>query len=142
MQPEDVTFVAEGTRWVPLEHKYCSWAINDAVRVYHTEGDDHLSRGPKMRKKQNIRNYLWNEVYKLNNQDVFELGFKRRMITTCKAVIFSEILSRYYKDYEFLKKNELKGFRNKAFARLVWLPSFIVAKKYYRDRCDKSETLI
>ena len=85
-EPEGVTFVREGILWVPLEKKYRSWGINDVVRIYHTEGDDHLSSS-KGRSNQDLRNEFWNLNYILKRPEVFKYGTKRRAKNVVKREI-------------------------------------------------------
>jgi len=66
-EPEDITFVGEDVIWLELEQKYRTWFINDILRVYHTEGTDHVFSSSKKKDLQYIKNCLWTLSYHLNH---------------------------------------------------------------------------
>lgn len=83
-EPQKVTFVDENVLWTQLEQEYNSWAVNTPVRVYHTEGDNHLTN---QRKKsiQSCYNALWNSAYAINN--------KERMLSS--KIAYVKMIMRY-----------------------------------------------
>ena len=129
-EPEGVTFVRENNVWVPLELKYRSLGINEALRIYHKDGDDHLSINLKKKTKQDFRNRLWNFGYELNNSNLFRLSLKRRIKLICGYLVLEQILVKMG-DVEFVKKYSLKGKLNCVFRNIFWLPSIVIANWYY-----------
>lgn len=137
-EPEGVTFVREGVRWVPLENKYRSWGVNEAVRIYHLDSEGHLSgkgENDKKRKRtqQDIRNNLWNSCDILNNARMYNCGLRRQAKEVVKYCTFSHIL-KWKHDSDFVSRCILKGLRNKFMLMLFWLPSYFVARKYMKDK--------
>ena len=43
IEPKGVTFVPESIVLYKLRREYKSWFINDIVRIYHIDGESHLS---------------------------------------------------------------------------------------------------
>ena len=128
-EPDGVTFVQENIPWVPLERKYKPWGINDPVRIYHKEGNDHLSGKSKKITKQDFRNKIWNAAHMLNNYRTYDLSFKKRMEMILRYRAYIHILKRY-KDHEFVKKNRLKRPTNNVISMAVGIPSITIAKVY------------
>lgn len=129
-EPDGVTFVEENVRWVPLEEEYRSWGINDVVRTYHTEGDDHLSKSSKKKTKQDLRNMLWNTMYRLNRPKLFVLNFKQRLVSICKYCVIARLLW-WCGDGKFVKKYPIEGWLNNFWKNIFWIPAIFVASIYY-----------
>ena len=128
-EPLGITFVAENIRWIPLESKYRSWGINDVVRVYHKEGEDHLSTKNRKKTKQQLKNLIWNIAYQLNNQQIFNYGFMMRF----KLVAQYDVYMSFYEktgDDTFICENKLKGLFNRFWGLFLWLPARIIAFRY------------
>lgn len=51
MEPEGVTFYTEVILWALLNKRYKAFFINDVLRIYHTDGDNHLSAIGESRQK-------------------------------------------------------------------------------------------
>ena len=69
-EPEGVTFMTENILWRKLDQTYCAYYINDMLRIYHQEGNDHLSSGLSAGHKktiQNCKNALWESTQFLND---------------------------------------------------------------------------
>ena len=122
-EPKGVTLVSESVRLVPLEQKYRSWAVNDAIRIWHKEGDDHLT-GEWKNKKQRARNMYWSRTYMLNRRKVFYPGFLKYFSNMAKYSIFRQELLRY-DDGKFVKNNRLKGFWNNIWKNIFKIPAII-----------------
>ena len=74
LECEGVTYTSELALFIPMEQKYLSWGINDVVRIYHTEGDDHINNSINHGKKRTIqscRNSLWNAMININDPESF-----------------------------------------------------------------------
>jgi len=68
-EPEDITFVGEDVIWLELESKYRTWFINDILRIYHTEGTDHIFSSTKKKTLQYVKNCIWTLAYHLNHRN-------------------------------------------------------------------------
>jgi len=138
-EPEGVTFVTEGVKWIPLERKYRSWGINDVVRIYHTEGDNHLSKGSSKKTEQDLRNSLWNITFHLNNNKVFMIKRIKRLKFIGKYCVLVRLLV-YCGNEKFVCKNKLAGQYNNFWKGLFVLPAAIIAKLYF-SKLDFSKEL-
>ena len=128
-EPDGVTFVTENVRWLPLENKFRSWGIDKAVSIVHRESDDglnHLSYKTKKKTKQDLRNSFWNLMYQLNDADIFDLKFFRRIKFICKYCVIKRLLIKL-NDKKFVQKFNLKGVFNHFWEVLFWFPSFAIA---------------
>lgn len=128
-EPEGVTFVTENVRWLPLENRYSSWAINEAVSIVHRENGDglnHLSYKSKKRNKQDLRNSFWNLMYQLNNDNEFSLTFFRRVKFVFKYCVIKHLLIKM-SDRMFLQNYNLSGFFNHFWEVLFWAPSYLLS---------------
>jgi len=128
-EPSGVTFVAENVRWVPLESRYKSWGINDIVRVYHKEGDNHLSAVHKKKTVQDLKNSIWNLAYQLNNQVVFNHGLITRLKLIGKYYVFANLLKNKG-GISFVFENKLDGSFNRVWSVFLWLPAKMIACRY------------
>lgn len=124
-EPENVKFVTEVVVWLPLEKKYRSWATNEYVRIYHQEGEDHLSN-VKTKSIQSCRNAMWNSAYALNHKELFIRSGKKYIVTLLRYNIMKIILSKDEKPVEIPLENRAERIS----ALLLWLPSLFGAKIY------------
>lgn len=133
-EPDEVTFVTENIRWIPLERKYRSWGVNKVVGICHREGNDHLSKGLEKKTKQDLRNMFWNMSYQLNNSKLYALGFCERLNSISKYCVLVHLLKKCNDD-KFIDNNKLKknGF-NMFWKSIFWFPSIVVANNYYNRR--------
>lgn len=137
-EPDGVTFIGENILWYKLFSQYKSYFINDIVRIYHMEGNDHLSTGldGPMKKKnlQSCRNALWMSWYTLSDWKIYGIsgGYLREMLRYC---IMKDILKR--KNDDFYKKFYLRGFKNRTLCLALWLPG-VMASYIYEGRRMKS----
>lgn len=87
LEPEGVTFVQEGTLWYKLFSMYKSFFINDVVRIYHTEGCDHISKIKNL-SIQDCRNIYWQYGYYLSNWDLYGKYFIFYKIAIRHEIVF------------------------------------------------------
>lgn len=131
-EPEGVTSPGETIVWLRLEHTYLSWGINDVVRVYHMEGDEHASGLMKKRGVQYCRNTLWSTMARISEPEVYCLGTVRYLKYVLLYCMMSQILKD--KDSEFVNKYKVAGAKNKFWTAVMWLPSipgaWLYKKKY------------
>lgn len=125
-EPEGISFVIEGVVWIPLEHIYKSWGINEVARIYHKEGDDHLAGSWKKEDKQKKRNNLWSRAYMLNNKKKYGFNFFQYIKIMIKYCVISNLLLNV-DDKKFVQQNKLKGFVNNFWKLIVWVPSSLLA---------------
>lgn len=124
-EPNGIKFVAEGVVWIPLENKYKSWGINDIVRIYHKDGNDHLAGSWKIEGKQKKRDNLWSRVYMLNNRKTFGFSFSQYFKVMAKYCVTSIMLIRIG-DKKFVQQNKLKGFINNFWKAVILVPSLLL----------------
>ena len=136
MEPEGVTFYTEVILWALLNKQYRAFFINDVLRIYHTEGEDHLSSLGVTRPKktlQSCRNGLWECCYALNNWKTYKGwegdGYLRNLL---RYSVFHCILAR--KGDEMASECKLHGGKNKLLYGIFFLPVWILSWKYERDR--------
>ncbi len=135
VEPEGVNFYTEVILWAKLNKKYKAYFINDMLRVYHTEGDDHLSADGWKNKKsvQSCRNGLWECSCALNNWKTYKGwegdSYFRNLL---RYTTFHIILKRR-NDY-MVPKCTLEGVKNNILYRLFYFPIWLLSYKYERDR--------
>lgn len=120
-EPEGITFVGEDVLWLELERRYRTWFINDILRVYHTEGNDHIFSSSRKKDIQYVKNCIWTFSYHLNNWKK-ERGFRVFVESLFKYDLFVQIYRRHVKGKmreDFLLKNSLYS--------LLLIPLFIPA---------------
>lgn len=134
-EPDGVTFMTENILWYKLFSVYKSYFINDIVRIYHMEGNDHLSTGldGPMKKKnlQSCRNALWMSWYVLSDWKVYGIrgGYLKEMLRYC---IMKIILKR--KKDDFYRDFPLERLKNKAVYIAVFLPGIAASYIYEKKR--------
>lgn len=135
-EPEEVTKVPSTSLWVPVEYYYKSWGSNEVLRIYHTEGDDHMVDFRKNRKKtiQDCKNLFWNAANKANQAKMFCLTYTNYLKTVLNYCVLYQILKNGNSD--FVRKYPISGFENKFWETVFWLPSFAGAAVYKKIKCD------
>lgn len=136
-EPQGVTFYTESLLWALLDKKYKSFFINDIVRVYHSEGDDHLNtmldKTKKKKTVQSCRNGLWECCYVLNSWKVYKgwegEGYLKNLL---RYSLMRSILSRR-KD-KMVSCCKLQGVRNNFMYGVFYLPSLVFSLKYEKER--------
>ncbi len=133
-EPDGVTFYTENILWGELEKKYKSYFINDIVRVYHQEGDDHLNttlNKTNGKSLQQCRNGLWECFYVLSNYETYRNYFSYQ-----KTIIRYSLMRRLLKmsKDDFYKKYKLKGTKEKVFSLFLSLPIFFYSFIYRKKR--------
>ena len=131
-EPPDIKFVNEVILWLPLEMKYRSWGTNDIVRIYHTEGNDHLTGGKGQKSIQSCLNALWNSAYELNHASVYIKSKKRHASILLRYCIMEQILRIKKKD--FSKDFKIKNIKDNIGRILLMAPSIIGAYVYINKR--------
>lgn len=132
-EPEGVTFVTEDILWRKLDREYSSWFINDALRVYHLEGADHLSGGGKASADdaQTARNHVWNTSYMLDHWDTYGTGgFLSRIKLLIRYRVFMEVLNEL--DPVFARRCILQNKLMRVESMLL-TPASILLKGHYLD---------
>ena len=136
-EPHGVTFYTESILWAPLDKKYKSFFINDIVRIYHSEGDDHLNTIlDKTRKKKTIqacRNGIWECSYVLNRWKTYRGwegdGYLKNLL---RYSILRCVLSKRKDD--MVSRCKLKGIKNNFMYGVFYLPVLIYARQYEKER--------
>lgn len=134
-EPKGVTFYNENILWAKLAEKYKSYFINKIVRIYHTEGDDHLNtvldKTKKIKTMQQCRNGLWECSYMLNNWATYK-NYVSFLPTVIRYSLMGQMLRKNDKD--FCDKNRIIGINNMLIYYLTLLPVFIFSFIYRAKR--------
>lgn len=135
-EPNGVTFYTESILWALMDKEYSSYYINDTLRVYHSEGDDHLNTMlDKTRKKkslQSCRNGLWECSYILNKWKEYKDSGFCYFENLVRYSVMRHVLKRR-RDC-FVSENNLTGVRNKFLYGCLFPLTFLVSLKYEKDR--------
>lgn len=129
--------MTENILWYRLFSMYKSYFINDIVRIYHMEGNNHLSTaldGPMKKKNlQSCRNALWMSWYTLSDWEIYGIkgGYLKEMLRYC---IMKNILKR--KKDDFCNKFVLVGLKNKVTYVVLWLPGIIASYIYEKRKMN------
>lgn len=121
-EPEGVKFVAESLIWRRLDNKYVEWHINEALRIYHTDSEDSLSKAFKTKTTQNLINDLY-RFQTLLNDSTYSICTKERL----KCVFGYTATSLHLKskgllpEYDWTHKG-VESTQNKLLASLISLP--------------------
>lgn len=130
---EGVTFMTENIVWVKLYQRYKSWFINDIVRVYHLDGEDHLSTDLGHRRKtiQSCRNAMFESSYVLNHWDIYNgtFSYPKEML---RYSIMSFILGRNHDQYH--NRWKLDSMKDRFIHKLIALPSWVLSYVYEKKR--------
>lgn len=129
-EPKGITFVLESILWFKLLRMYRTKCINDILRIYHTEGDDHVFSGKKS--IQFVKNMTWSFAYFLNNWEERKTHFMN----------YFDILTKYFIFIKVLKINKVKieqdfrvaNSRERILGFFLYIPSFIIACIYNRKK--------
>lgn len=127
-EPEGITFVLESILWFKLLRMYRVKCINDVLRIYHTEGDDHVFKRENKKSIQYIKNMTWSFAYFLNNWQERKTHLKN----------YADFLSKYCIFIKVLRINRViirddfrtERFREKILGFFLYLPSWITAILY------------
>lgn len=132
-EPEGITFVGEDILWKKLEEKYCSYFINDMLKVVHFDMENSLSR-TTVRSLQYCKNVQWNCCYMLNHWSVYK-GIRYRWLPIIlKYCVFGHILH-----FNGLKDTErLDKISDRIMRKVCWLPSYIIAKVYVKRKMERN----
>ncbi len=132
-EPKGVKFVEENILWQKLDTKYKTYYINEPVRIYHTEGNDHLTT----KKKKNIQalvNMLYNNSVYLNDYRIYLNSFKRKIKSIIKYLISKNIIlktnTKVYFDYKIVSS------RMKALIIFLYVPCLIFTNIYIKKYCE------
>lgn len=136
-EPEGVTFYTEVIHSALIDKKYKSFYSNEILRIYHSEGNDHLNTFlNKTKHKKTIqacRNGLWECCYALNGWTVYKGwegdGYLRNLL---RYSVFHCILAR--RNDEMVSRCKLNGVKNKLLYGIFFLPVWFLSWKYERDR--------
>lgn len=133
-EPEGVTFYTENLLWVELQAKYKSYFINDIVRVYHQEGEDHLNTSlntTNNKSLQQCKNGLWECWYILTHYGTYKTYFSYPH-TLIRYSLMRIVLKANKSD--FWKKYKLTRTKDKALYCLLYLPLFFYSLIYMKKR--------
>lgn len=131
--------MTENILWRKLDQTYCAYYINDMLRIYHQEGNDHLSSGLSAGHKktiQNCKNALWESTQFLNDWKIYQDGggYAKELLRYC---IMNHILRQDATQQKFRKGCALKGVKNKCLFYLMWFPSIPAAKLYQKKKMKR-----
>ncbi len=125
-EPEGITFVLESILWFKLLRMYRVMCISDVLRIYHTEGDDHVFSSKKS--LQYIKNMTWSFACFLNNWQERKTHLKNYVDILLKYCIFIKVLriNKVEKRQDFIAVRP----REKILGFFLYVPSWIVAIIY------------
>lgn len=128
-EPEGVKFVSENIIWLRLEKQYRTLFSNEVLRIYHTEGTDHIFCKEKKKNIQYVKDSAWNFAHMLNTWREFDETPKYFVECTYKYLVFSGILRRRH----------MRGFRlENSIARLLciflYFPALLGSFVYVRRK--------
>lgn len=126
-EPDYVNFVNECVIWVPLEQQYMSWGLNKVLRIYHTDGNNSLTR-TNNKTVQSCINAFWNSLFVLNNSEIFIQNKKEYLKTLVRYCIMYHIIKKAKP--KVIKKYKLNDNYNKIFITIMFLPTLVGAYIY------------
>ncbi len=134
-EPKGVKFVPESFHWLKLEREYRSWGTNEIVRIWHVDGDDHLSLAPNNKKisLQTCKNIMWASKYKIENSKLLVKSIKDYMVTLFKFCVFRNVIKTA--DKEFVVENKINKKGALFLVKILYLPSLLYARWYKKKRC-------
>lgn len=127
-EPEGITFVLESILWFKLLRQYRVLCINDVLRVYHTEGSDHVFADSKS--IQYVKNMVWSFAYYLNNWEERKTHFKNYCHLLSHYVVLEKVLR--IRKQTIRDDFKLKHMREKLLSGLLFVPGWIAALFYNR----------
>ncbi len=132
-EPEGITFVLESILWFKLLRMYRVRCINDILRIYHTEGDDHVFSSRKS--IQYIKNMTWSFAYYLNNWKERKTHIRNYIDILTKYCIFIKVLEM--NRIEIRQDFRIINVRDRILSFILYIPSFFVALVYNRKKVSK-----
>ncbi len=130
-EPEGIKFVAENVVWLELEQKYRTLFTNEVLRIYHTEGTDHIYCRDKKKNLQYVKDSEWIFSYVLNHWGVFGDTAKYFCEVLFKYLVFRSILRR-----RALHVNRLNSGTARFFSVLFFLPCWLGSFVYERRKME------
>lgn len=129
-EPEGITFVLESILWFKLLRMYRVKCINNVLRIYHTEGDDHVFSSRKS--IQYIKNMTWSFAYFLNNWKERKTHLKNYAGFISKHCIFIKILR--FRKVPYDQSFVLHRFLDKVLSVFLFIPTYIAALIYNKTK--------
>ena len=131
-EPEGITFVPENNIWLKLEKKYRTWFTNEILRIYHTEGTDHIFNSKKKKDVQYVRNSLWGFASQLNDWDLIE---KPSVFfdDVFKYAVFRKVL-KHFEPLPSDGRYDLNKSIVKVLVVLLGLPAWLAAFIYIKKK--------
>lgn len=130
-EPEGIRFVAENIVWLKLEQKYRTLFTNEILRIYHTEGTDHIYCRDKKKSLQYVKDSEWIFSYVLNHWSVYGGSVKYFCEVLFKYLVFRSILKR-----KGLHVYGLSSGTAKFFSVFFFLPCLIGSLVYERRKME------
>ena len=115
----------EGQTNLNLEHII----LDDALRVYHTESDNSITRSGL--KEQTLINCLYNSLWYINNGKKYNIPKKVIVFNALVYATFKHLLRWKFScpRYDWARKG-VQTFWGKLFQILIWVPSLFAAALY------------
>ena len=129
-EPEGITFVLESILWFKLLRRYRVLCINDTLRIYHTESDDHVFSSRKS--IQYVINMVWSFAYYLNNWKERKTHLRNYLQFAVHYSVLSKVLK--IRGLKIREDSKLVRFRDKLMMAILFVPSLIVAVSYNRKK--------
>ncbi len=127
-EPEGITFVLESILWFKLLRLYRVQCINDILRIYHTEGNDHVFG--KTKSIQYVRNMVWSFAFYLNNWKERKTHLKNYLQFILHYTVLIKVLK--IKKQEIREDFKTKYFRERFIQILLFVFAWPVAIRYSR----------
>ena len=125
-EPEGITFVLESILWFKLLRQYRVKCINNILRIYHTEGSDHVFN--KTKSIQYVKNMVWSFAFFLNNWKERKTHLKNYTGMILKYCVLRKVL--FIRGVKIRKDFKLKNIREKILYLFLFLPSYVAALFY------------
>ena len=128
-EPEGIKVVAEDVIWYTLCSEYKTWFLDDALRVYHTESDNSITRSGL--KEQTLINCLYNSLWYINNGKKYNIPKKVVVFNALVYATFKHLLRWKFScpGYDWARKG-VQTFWGRLFHVLIWVPSLFAAALY------------
>lgn len=131
-EPEGITFVPENNIWLKLEKNYRTWFTNEILRIYHTEGTDHIFNSEKKKDVQYVRNSLWGFASQLNDWDLIE-KLSVFFEDAFKYAVFRKVL-KHFESLPTDGRYDLKKPVVKLLVAILCIPAWLVAQIYVKKK--------
>lgn len=128
-EPEGIKFVSENILWLRLEKKYRTLFTNEVLRIYHTEGTDHIFCKDRKKDIQYVKDSAWNFSHMLNTWREFDETPRYFVECTYKYLVFSVILRRRHE-----KNYRLENPVARLLAAVLYLPALLSSVVYVRRK--------